>query len=139
MNCIFCAVIAGEADASIVYDDANVVAFMDIRPFTPGHLLVVPKRHGAGLAQLDPADGAHVFAVAQKIATALRTGPLPVDGVNLHLSDGAAAGQEVFHVHLHVIPRNRGDGFGLRAQPRTPRRAVLDSTATVIRETLREI
>jgi len=56
--------------------------------------------------------------------------------VNLHLSDGAVAGQEVFHVHLHVIPRNRGDGFGLRALPRTPNRTILDSTAAVIRGAL---
>ena len=108
MDCIFCSIIAGEAEASVVYDDANVLAFMDIRPFTSGHLLVVPKRHASGFSTLDPDDGARIFAVAQKIAAAMRTGPLPVDGVNLHLSDGAVAGQEVFHVHLHVIPRNRG-------------------------------
>ncbi|MER2221811.1 MAG: HIT family protein [Rhodococcus sp. (in: high G+C Gram-positive bacteria)] len=136
MNCIFCSIIAGEAEASVVYDDANVLAFMDIRPFTSGHLLVVPKRHASGLSTLDPDDGARIFAVAQKIAAAMRTGPLPIDGVNLQLSDGAVAGQEVFHVHLHVIPRNRGDGFGLRALPRTPNRAILDSTAAVIRGAL---
>lgn len=136
MNCIFCSVIAGEAEASVVYDDTNVLAFMDIRPFTSGHLLVVPKRHASSLAALDPGDGARIFAVAQKIATAMRTGPLPIDGVNLHLSDGAVAGQEVFHVHVHVIPRNRGDGFGLRGQPRTPNRAVLNSTAAAIRDSL---
>ncbi|MDJ0110292.1 HIT domain-containing protein, partial [Rhodococcus erythropolis] len=61
MNCIFCSIIAGEAEASVVYDDANVLAFMDIRPFTSGHLLVVPKRHASGLSTLDSDDGARIF------------------------------------------------------------------------------
>lgn len=136
MNCIFCAIIAGHAEASVVHEDADVIAFMDIRPFTSGHLLVVPKRHASGLAQLDPSDGAKVFEAGQRIATALRAGAVLADGVNLYLADGAVAGQEVFHVHLHVIPRTHGDGFGLRAAPRTPPRSALEQMAAVIRGAL---
>ena len=77
-----------------------------------------------------------IVGAAIGIATALRSGALPVDGVNLFLADGVAAGQEVLHVHLHVIPRRRGDGFGLRAVPRTPNRTVLDGTAAAIRDAL---
>lgn len=139
-ECIFCAIVAGHAEASIVLDEPDVLAFMDIRPFTPGHLLVVPKRHASGLAQLDPDDGAKVFAAGQRIATAIRASELPVDGVNLFLADGVAAGQEVFHVHLHLVPRTAGDGFGIRARAQTPNRTVLDGTAATLRaavETLR--
>lgn len=132
-DCIFCAIVAGTAPASVVLDEPDVLAFMDIRPFTSGHLLVVPKRHASSLAGLAPADGAAVFEAGRRIATALRASGLPVDGVNLFLADGVAAGQEVFHVHLHVVPRTAGDGFGMRARPTTPNRTVLDGTARVIR------
>ncbi|WP_241385576.1 HIT family protein [Rhodococcus sp. CH91] len=132
-DCIFCAIVAGQAPASVVLDEPDVLAFMDIRPFTPGHLLVIPKRHASGLAQLDPEDGAKVFAAGQRIATAMRASDLPIDGVNMFLADGVAAGQEVFHVHLHLVPRTAGDGFGIRARWQTPRRAVLDGTAEAIR------
>ncbi|MEE2059258.1 HIT family protein [Rhodococcus artemisiae] len=135
-DCIFCAIVAGTAPASVVLDEPDVLAFMDIRPFTSGHLLVVPKRHASGLAQLDPDDGAAVFAAGQRIATALRASSLPIDGVNLFLADGVAAGQEVFHVHLHVVPRTGGDGFGVRARPQSPNRTVLEGTADAIRSAL---
>jgi len=135
-DCIFCGIVAGEAPASVVLDEPDVLAFLDIRPFTAGHLLVVPKRHASGLAELDPAAGNAVFDAGRRIAVALRSSDLPVDGVNLFLADGVAAGQEVFHVHLHVVPRTTGDGFGLRAHPRTPNRTVLDGTAAAIRSVL---
>ena len=146
MHCIFRAIVARTAEASVVHEDEHVLAFMDIRPFTPGHLLVVPKRHASGLAELDPEDGRRVFAVGQTIATALRAGGVPAagelvdgpraEGVNLFLADGVAAGQEVFHVHLHVIPRSGGDGFGLRGRSTTPRRDDLDYLAGTIRRRL---
>ena len=93
------------------------MAFMDIQPVTPGHMLVVPRRHAANLAELEPQDGAHIFQVAQQAAAALRASGLRCEGVNLFLADGEAAGQDVFHVHLHVFPRFSGDGFGLRFGP----------------------
>jgi len=74
--------------------------------------------------------------VGQRIATALRHGPMRAQGVNLFLADGIAAGQEVFHVHLHVVPRTAGDGFGLRGMPKSPSRVALDQTAGVIRSSL---
>lgn len=136
MSCIFCEILAGRSEVSVVYENLDVLAFMDIRPWTPGHLLVVPRRHASGLAALDPADGAAVFTAGQRIATALRDGPLRAEGVNLFLADGVVAGQEVFHVHLHVVPRTRGDGFGLRGRPQSPSRGALDQTAGLIRGAL---
>ncbi|MBA2518786.1 MAG: HIT family protein, partial [Chloroflexia bacterium] len=110
-DCIFCDIVADRAPASVVHDDASCLAFMDIRPVTSGHLLVVPKRHAADLAGLDEPTGGHLFRVAMRLPAALRWTDLPCDGINLFLADGVAAGQEVFHVHLHVFPRYPGDSF----------------------------
>lgn len=132
-HCVFCAIIAGEAESSVVYDDEHTIVFMDIRPFTPGHLLVVPKTHAANLAALDPADGGRLFQVGQQVAAALRASTVSADGINFFLADGVAAGQEVFHVHLHVVPRTAGDGFGLRGRPGAALRPDLDYLAGSIR------
>jgi histidine triad (HIT) family protein len=134
-GCVFCAIAAGESEASHLHADERVIAFMDIRPVTEGHLLVIPRRHCASLATLDADDGAELFRVAQQLAASLRTSGLRCEGVNLFLADGEAAGQEVFHVHLHVVPRYRGDGFGLRMPPdyRIRSRAELDAAAARIR------
>ncbi|MRH92466.1 HIT domain-containing protein [Nocardia sp. SYP-A9097] len=135
---IFSEIIAGQAEASKVYEDEDVLAFMDIRPVTPGHLLVIPKVPARSLAELDPALGGKLFQVGQRLAAALRESEVNCDGVNFFLADGVTAGQEVFHVHLHVIPRTPGDGFGLRARPTSPRRADLDYLAGSIRGVLRQ-
>ena len=116
-NCIFCDIVVGKGSASTVYEDEMCVAFMDIRPITPGHVLVVPRKHAASLSEIPAETGGHLFKVGQRIAAALRESPIHCDGVNLYLADGAAAGQEVFHVHLHVIPRYGGDGFRLVRPP----------------------
>jgi histidine triad (HIT) family protein len=138
-DCVFCDILAGTLPASIVCQDEVCTAFMDIQPVNPGHLLVVPNDHAARLADLDPDIGAHVFIVAQRIAQALRDSGLRCEGVNLFVADGAAAGQEVFHVHLHVVPRFRGDGFGFRFGPKygqRPPRSELDELAAKVRSTL---
>lgn len=132
-HCVFCAIVTGAAESSVVYEDESTIAFMDIRPFTPGHLLVVPKTHAANLSELDPDDGGRLFRVGQAMAAAVRNGVVAADGVNFFLADGSVAGQEVFHVHLHVVPRTAGDGFGLRGRPTTPPRPDLDYVAASIR------
>jgi histidine triad (HIT) family protein len=131
--CVFCGIIAGQLPASGVYEDEQVVAFMDVRPLTLGHLLVVPRVHAASLEDLHEDLGRGVFAVAHQLARALRNSAVPCEGVNFFLADGVAAGQDVFHVHLHVIPRTPGDGFRLKARPRTPGRDELDATAERVR------
>lgn len=138
-DCVFCAILSGEAPASFVWQDEVSAAFMDIQPVTPGHLLVVPLVHAAYLAELDPATGGLLFQVAQRLAAALRRSGLRCEGVNLFLADGEAAGQEVFHVHLHVLPRFSGDGFGLKFGPdygKMPPRTELDRVAARIRGAL---
>ena len=112
--CIFCDIVAGTASASIIHRDELCTAFMDIQPVNSGHVLVVPNRHATHLADLLPETGGHLFRVAQQIAAALRRAAVRCEGVNLFVADGEATGQDVFHVHLHVIPRYVGDGFGFR-------------------------
>lgn len=133
-DCIFCQIAAGEAEASVVYDDGEVLAFLDIRPVTPGHLLVIPRQHAADLADLDEATGAHMFVVAQRLAAALRASGLRCEGITLFLADGEAAFQEVFHTHLHVFPRFAGDTFRISADwSVSPSRAELAAHAAKIR------
>jgi diadenosine tetraphosphate (Ap4A) HIT family hydrolase len=98
-------------------------------------MLVVPRTHATYLADLSPEDGAAVFLAGQRAAAAVRASSLRCEGVNLFLADGEAAGQEVFHVHLHVVPRHEGDGFGLRVPPdyAVRPRAELDDAAEAIR------
>jgi histidine triad (HIT) family protein len=135
-GCVFCEIVAGRAESSKVYEDDQVLAFMDIRPITPGHLLVIPKQHAPDLASLDPVYGGPIFATAQKIAAAMRRSPLRPEGVNFFLADGVAAGQEVFHVHLHVLPRTTGDGFGIHGRFSWPHRSSLDTHAGMLRAVL---
>ena len=116
-SCIFCRIIADQVEASKVYHDDIVTAFMDKQPLNPGHLLVVPNEHTANLAELDETIAGRMFVVGRHLAQALRRSGLRCEGINLFLADGSAAGQTVFHSHLHVIPRFIGDGFGLRFPP----------------------
>lgn len=136
-DCVFCSILKGESEASIIYQDDRVTAFMDLHPVNPGHLLVIPNRHAGDLAHLESADAKHMFAVGQRLAAALRRSEIRTEGVNLFLSDGAAAGQSVFHSHLHVLPRYRGDRFRLPLGiSRSPSRQTLDAQAEQISRSL---
>lgn len=141
-DCIFCQIIAGKLAASLVHQDDRCSAFMDIQPVNPGHLLIIPNAHAAYLADLEPEDGAQMFRIAQHLTVALRQSDLKCEGVNFFLADGEAAMQEVFHVHLHIFPRFKGDGFGLKFAPsyyQKPERAELDRNAERIRNSLQSI
>ena len=138
-DCVFCGIVAGRLPASVVWRGEGCTAFMDIQPINAGHVLVVPDEHATGLADLPENTGARIFRIAQRMATALYGSGLDCEGVNLFLADGEAAGQEVFHVHLHVIPRFDGDGFGLRFGPdyaNVPDRETLEVTAKRIRDVM---
>ena len=138
-GCVFCEILAGRSPASVVMSDAGCTAFMDIEPVNPGHVLVVPDDHIASLADLPEKTGARLFRTAQRIAAALYNSGLTCHGVNLRLADGEAAGQEVFHVHVHVIPRFAGDCFGLVLDSGSedgPDREELEDAARQIRRAL---
>ena len=135
-DCIFCRILDGELPGSFVYRDETCAAFMDIQPVNPGHILVVPIRHAPYLADLEASVAGDLTRVAHSATAALRASGLPCEGVNFFLADGEAAMQEVFHVHLHVFPRFRGDGFGLKFSPeyytRRPERSELDRVAATL-------
>lgn len=134
VDCVFCGIVAGTEPASFVFQDDVVVAFLVLHPITPGHLIIIPHRHAVGLTDLDEPTGRHMFTVAQRLAAALRRSGLRCEGVNMFLADGAAAFQDVFHVHLHVIPRFAGDPFKIDADWSTlPTREDLDAIAAQIR------
>ena len=110
MDCIFCKIIAGELPSDKIYEDEEVLAFMDIRPVARGHALVVPKKHSEDLLTTDDAILDGLLPKVKKIATAVMNG-VKADGVNITTNHGAAAGQVVFHLHFHIIPRIKGDGL----------------------------
>ena len=138
MNCLLCELASGEAERSVAYEDEHAVAVMDLNPVTEGHLFVLPRTHAELLAELDPDLGAHLFRVAMRLAAAVRASGVPCEAVNLFLADGDAAGQEIPHVHLHVLPRYEGDPFRIDREGGWQRaeRPALDRAATAIREAL---
>ena len=112
IDCIFCKIVAGELPARIVDSDQRTVSFMDIRPATRGHTLVIPREHSPDLLSVDSDDLQAVVLAAQRLARRIKE-RLGADGVNLINSCGADAWQTVFHFHVHVIPRYVGDPLKL--------------------------
>ncbi|MCU9595881.1 HIT family protein [Caldibacillus thermolactis] len=111
-DCIFCKIINGEIPSAKVYEDEDVFAFLDISQVTKGHTLVIPKAHHANVYELPEDVAGKLFAVIPKITNAVKKAYNPI-GLNLLNNNGEAAGQTVFHYHLHIIPRyGKGDGFG---------------------------
>jgi len=123
MSCVFCEIVAGTAPAVRVYEDDDILGFLDIRPFTRGHTLVIPKQHYVDLTDTPASALAAMLTVGQRIARATRASGLAATGNNVAINDGKSAFQSVFHIHLHVIPRRDGDkvsfvkGMLLRRDP----------------------
>ena len=109
-HCIFCDMIRGAAEVSVCYEDDVALAFMDIQPVNPGHVLVVPREHFESLVDLPPDLGMHLFRVATRLGPVVRA-VSHAEGMNIVVNSGRAAGQDVFHYHVHLIPRREGDGF----------------------------
>ncbi len=108
MGCVFCKIGRGEAEAAVLYEDSQTIAFLDINPIAEGHTLVVPKEHYEGIFDVDPLLLQQIFFVAKKVADQLRN-TLGAEGINIFHASEQAAEQSVFHFHIHVIPRRRGD------------------------------
>lgn len=134
-SCIFCRIVAGEAQARRIYEDDDTVAFMDINPATDGHCLVIPKRHAVDVWTLPEEDGVAVWRTVRRLAAAVRTG-LEADGLNILQSNGRAALQTVFHYHVHLIPRYVGDGIHVPLMRAPGDRSRLDEFADRIRGAL---
>lgn len=139
-HCTFCDIIHGAGEVSLCYEDADALAFMDIQPVNPGHLLVVPRAHYESLADLPPQLAMHLFDISLRLADVVRRATGSED-LNIVVNSGANAGQDVFHYHVHVIPRRAGDGFDVPlpfAGSEMPDRTVLDAMAARIIAALRD-
>lgn len=133
-GCAFCAIVAGTLPASTIAASARSLAFVDLRQPSDAHVLVVPRVHVERLHQLEPDDAADLFTLTVRVAAAIEAEFAPA-GMNLWQSNGEAGGQEVPHVHLHLLTRRVGDGLLriYREAPPLPARAALDDIAERLR------
>jgi len=139
-HCIFCDLIRGAGEVSICYEDSVAIAFLDIQPVNPGHVLVVPREHYEVLQDIPKDVGAHLYLVAAKLIPRVQPASGATD-MNIVVNSGAAAGQNVMHYHIHLIPRREGDGFDVPlpfpGSP-MPNRQQLDGMAARIGSMLRD-
>ncbi|WP_227357297.1 HIT family protein [Haladaptatus salinisoli] len=135
-DCVFCDIVSRDAPGSIVYEDDGVLAMMTLRPMSRGHTLVIPKDHAASLSELTKETGGKLFETGMDLAQAIRSSELECEGINFWLADGTAAGQEVFHVHLHVLPRYQQDGIELVGPRFDLSRSQMDNDAETIKKGL---
>ena len=136
MACIFCEIVAGNAPAIRIHEDDDYLAILDIRPFTRGHTLVMPKRHSLDLTDTPAPTLAGMMALGQRIALAARASGLGATGTNVALNDGRSAFQSVFHIHLHVVPRRDGDKLSFAKGVLLRRDPDREATGRILREAL---
>lgn len=145
-GCIFCDILAGSAAASVVDEDEIAIVILDLFPVSDGHALIIARQHVAKVNQLAPGVSAHMMALAGRLMTAQGQLDPSIEAHNLLINDGKVANQHVPHVHLHVIPRRRGDGVQsllnwstrfLQRFNMAARRQRLDRLAAALREQLR--
>jgi histidine triad (HIT) family protein len=130
MSCVFCAIVTGEGPAIRIHEDDDYLAILDIRPFTRGHTLVIPKQHTVDLTDTPPQTLAEMITIGQRIARAARATEL-ADATNIGINDGRAAFQTVSHIHLHVL--SLAKGLILRRDPDR------EATGRILREALARI
>ena len=131
-DCVFCKIVAGQIPATRVYEDEHALAFMDIGQVNPGHVLVAAKKHAPYLYELDEAQAAAVARACVKVSKAIQNAFKP-EGLSVYQANGKAAGQTVFHYHVHLVPRHEGDGMELTWPLKNPPRDKLEEYAARIR------
>ena len=134
-DCVFCKIVAGQIPATRVYEDEHTLAFMDIGQVNPGHVLVAVKKHADNLYALDDAQAAAVARTSARLSRAIRDAFRP-EGLSVYQANGKAAGQTVFHYHIHLQPRHAGDGMELTWPVKNPPREKLEDYAAKIRAAL---
>lgn len=134
-TCVFCKIVAGQIPSAKVYEDELTLAFMDIGEVSPGHVLVTVKPHVENIYGLNDALAAAVFRTAARVARAVRNAYSP-EGVTLYQANGVAAGQTVFHFHLHLVPRYAQDAMRLTWPAKNPPREQLEANAAKLRAAL---
>jgi histidine triad (HIT) family protein len=135
MDCIFCKIVAKQIPATVVHEDAHTLAFMDIGQVNPGHVLVAVKKHAENIYALEDTQAAELFKAAARIARAIRAAFNP-EGLSVYQANGKAAGQTVFHLHVHLVPRHEGDGMELTWPVKNPPREKLAEYAEKIKAKL---
>ncbi len=111
-NCIFCKIVRGELPSSKVYENDEILAFLDIHPVNLGHTLVIPKKHFENIHETPEDTLVHMIKISKTLATAIKKAR-NADGINVIMNNDASAGQVIFHSHIHIIPRFKDDGFGV--------------------------
>ena len=134
-DCVFCRIVARQIPATVVHEDEHTLSFMDLGQVNPGHVLVALKPHAENLYALDDAQAAAVLQAAAKVARAIRDAFSPA-GLSVYQANGQAAGQTVFHYHVHLVPRHEGDGMALSWPVKNPPREKLEDYAARIRASL---
>jgi histidine triad (HIT) family protein len=134
-DCVFCKIMAKQIPASIVHEDEHTLAFMDLGQVNPGHVLVAAKAHAENIYALNDAQAGAVFRAVAKVARAVRDAFTP-QGLSVYQANGTAAGQTVFHFHMHLVPRYENDGMNLTWPVKNPPRAQLEANAAKIRARL---
>ncbi|MFW5672192.1 MAG: HIT family protein [Acetivibrio ethanolgignens] len=123
-DCIFCKIAAGEIPSKTLYEDESFRVILDISPASKGHAIILLKNHAANLYELSDEDASKILVVAKKVATVMQD-ILHCDGLNVLQNNGEAAGQSVFHLHVHLIPRYENDAVSIKWAPGTPDDAFL--------------
>jgi histidine triad (HIT) family protein len=134
-DCVFCKIMAKQIPASIVHEDEHTLAFMDLGQVNPGHVLVAAKAHAENIYALNDAQAGAVFRAVAKVARAVRDAFTP-QGLSVYQANGTAAGQTVFHFHMHLVPRYENDGMNLTWPVKNPPREQLEANAAKIRARL---
>ena len=135
-DCVFCKIVAKQIPASVVYEDEHTLAFMDLGQVNPGHVLVALKAHAENVYALDDAQAGAVFRSVARVSRAIRAAFAP-QGLSVYQANGKAAGQTVFHLHVHLVPRHEADGMELSWPVKNPPRDQLEEAAAKIRAQLR--
>lgn len=129
-DCIFCKINKGEIPSTTIYEDDDFKVMLDINPASKGHAVILPKNHAANLFELEDEDAEKLFKVARKCAKAMME-VLHCDGINVLQNNGEAAGQTVFHLHVHLIPRYKGDTVNISWKPGTPEENAAELAAQI--------
>ena len=135
MKCIFCDIVNRLSPAEFLLETEDVFAFLDINPMNFGHALVIPRQHYADLKELPPELVPEMFQTAQRVAVAV-TDSLKADGFNVVVNNGRAAGQSVYHCHIHIIPRYFSDEFKFRLNLKQYQHDELSKYGSIIRNSL---
>jgi histidine triad (HIT) family protein len=134
MECFFCKLAQGEISPKTIYEDDNTLAFLDIHPRSKGHTLVIPKKHAAHILDLPSEDVSYVFQTVKRV-TGMIQDALHPDGFTIGINHGSSAGQEVQHLHVHIMPRWEGDkGYAIQHVVENPSEISLEEVQKIIKK-----